>query len=409
MNPNRQSRNTAGFPQSGYAQHSRARGGNLLLLALLLSLAPSALASNTWYVDGMHGNNNNDCMSSQHACRTIGHAISMSSPGDSIMVAAATYRENLNISFNLNLTGAGAKKTIIDGQAALRVISIEDTGAVVVLSKLTIRNGVAAGGGGILNWGTLTLNNSILSKNYAASEYSATGGGIYNSGTLTINHSTLTGNGGSTNFIYGGGIYNSGTVVINNSTFNGNFATGFTGGGGGGIYSEPGTVTINNSTFSGNSGSGYGGGAIYNGSGTVTISNSTLSRNNASGYGGGAIYNSGTTTLQNSIVANSPSGGNCYGNITSNGYNLSSDSTCNFNGGGDFNNVDPKLGPLYNNGGPTQTMSLLAGSPAIDAGNPSGCTDGQGHLLTTDQRGMPRPDREDTSGCDMGAFERQMD
>jgi hypothetical protein len=65
------------------------------------------------------------------------------------------------------------------------------------------------------------------------------------------------------------------------------------------------------------------------------------------------------------------------------------------------------LGPLQNNGGPTPTMALLPGSPAIDAGNPSGCTDGLGHLLKTDQRGMPRPDKEDIGGCDMGAYERQ--
>ena len=95
--------------------------------------------------------------------------------------------------------------------------------------------------------------------------------------------------------------------------------------------------------------------------------------------------------------------------MTSHGYNLSSDGTCNFNARGDLNNHDPLLGPLQNNGGPTQTMALLPGSPAIDAGNPSGCTDGQGHLLKTDQRGMPRPDREDIVGCDMGAYERQSD
>jgi hypothetical protein len=52
---------------------------------------------------------------------------------------------------------------------------------------------------------------------------------------------------------------------------------------------------------------------------------------------------------------------------------------------------------------------LLSGSPAIDAGNPNGCTDGNGNLLKTDQRGMPRPDKEDTGGCDMGAYERQSD
>ena len=95
--------------------------------------------------------------------------------------------------------------------------------------------------------------------------------------------------------------------------------------------------------------------------------------------------------------------------MTSNGYNLSSDGTCNFNSTGDLNNTDPKLGQLGNHGGPTQTIPLLSGSPAIDAGNPNGCTDGHGHLLKTDQRGKPRPDKEDTGGCDMGAYERQKD
>ena len=73
----------------------------------------------------------------------------------------------------------------------------------------------------------------------------------------------------------------------------------------------------------------------------------------------------------------------------------------------------PRNSPFYacpcSEGGPTQTIPLLPGSPAIDAGNPNGCTDSQGHLLKTDQRGMPRPDREDQTGCDMGAYERQCD
>jgi len=61
-------------------------------------------------------------------------------------------------------------------------------------------------------------------------------------------------------------------------------------------------------------------------------------------------------------------------------------------------------------GGPTQTIPLLYQSPAIDAGNPSGCTDSQGHLLKTDQRGQPRPNTEDIKdkrGCDIGAYETQ--
>jgi len=109
-------------------------------------------------------------------------------------------------------------------------------------------------------------------------------------------------------------------------------------------------------------------------------------------------------TLQNSIVANSTSGGNCSRPMTSDGYSLSSDDTCNFNETGDMNNTDPKLGTLGSHGGPTQTIQLFSGSPAIDAGNPSGCTDG--NLLKTDQRGRPRPDKEDTGGLRHGCVRK---
>jgi hypothetical protein len=95
--------------------------------------------------------------------------------------------------------------------------------------------------------------------------------------------------------------------------------------------------------------------------------------------------------------------------MISTGYNLSSDDSCSFEGPGDLNNRDPRLAPLELYGGPTKTMALLPRSPAIDAGNPNACTDGQGRLLKTDQRGMPRPDKEESGGCDIGAYERQKD
>jgi hypothetical protein len=81
------------------------------LLALFMVLSPTALASTTWYVDGAQGNNNNDCKSSQTACKTIGHAISLSASGDSIMVAAATYKEHITIGISLTITGAGTSTT----------------------------------------------------------------------------------------------------------------------------------------------------------------------------------------------------------------------------------------------------------------------------------------------------------
>ncbi|HXM20062.1 MAG TPA: right-handed parallel beta-helix repeat-containing protein [Terriglobales bacterium] len=387
---------------------------SLLLLAVFLALVPTALASSTWYVDGVNGNDNNDCKSRQHACKTIGHAISLASSGDSIMVAAATYTENLTISTSLKVIGSGAATTIIDGGGVGQVVTISNANAHVTLSKLTIRNG-SGNGGGIYNGGTLTINNSTVSGNTGRG-VTADGGGINNGGTLTINNSTMSGNrAAGLQFARGGGIYNGGTLTINNSTVSGNTAGGTTTADGGGIYNVgTGTLTINNSTVSGNTADARtaDGGGIYNGDGgTLTINNSTVSGNTAHGeyyrYGGG-ILNHGTATLQNSIVANSL-GGNCAGTMTSNGYNLSSDGYCNFSGTGDLNNTDPKLGQLGHHGGPTQTIPLLTGSPAIDAGNPSGCTDGQGHLLKTDQRGRPRHDKEDTSGCDMGAYERQKD
>jgi hypothetical protein len=200
-------------------------------------------------------------------------------------------------------------------------------------------------------------------------------------------------------------------LTITNSTLSGNTAYGYFGGGGGGIYNSAGNVTITNTTLSGNSAHAPGGGGIYNSAGSVTINSATLSGNTAAGYKGGGIFvaKGARVTLQNSIVANSSTAGNCYGTLTSQGYNLSSDNTCNFHNSGDRNNIAPRLGPLQNNGGPTLTQALLSASPAIDAGNPSGCTDGKGHRLTTDQRGLPRFDKEDTRGCDMGAYERQTD
>jgi len=349
-----------------------------LLLPMALFLTRTAVASTTWYVNGVSGSNSNTCTSPTTACKTIKRAISLAAAGDSILVAAATYKENLSIGFSLRLIGSGASTTIIDGGQTGTVVAISNSSAQVTLSNLTIRNG----------------------------EMLISGGGISNRGTLTINKSTITDNlaiGGNPP-TFGGGIANWGRVTINNSTITGNIAQGIFGAASGGGIANAGTATVNNSTLSGNSTVGTGGGIFNSGSGNLKINNSTISGNKHFG-----IANAGTAILQNSIVANN-SGGNCgFHSVTSKGYNLSSDGSCNFNGPGDINNTNPMLGPLQWNGGPTKTMALPSGSPAIDAGNPSGCTDGLGHLLKTDQRGKPRPDKEDTGGCDMGAFERQSD
>jgi hypothetical protein len=382
----------------------KSRKLTCVVALILFAAVPTVLASTTWYVNGVSGSNLNNCLSTTTACKTIGHAISLAHSGDTINVAAATYYENLTIGVSMNLIGTAAA-TIIDGQCLNTVVTIPTMSASVLLSNLTIRHGCAPNAGlvsyagGISNHGTLRILASTILQNTASIGYVGQGvvsaGGIANSGTLTISNSTLTGNMAKISCrtrcaARGGGISSGGTLIINNSTISGNVA-------------YLGSCSVDCIAY---------GGGIYSG-GTLIINNSTLSGNTANrsfgGGAGGGIYNdAGTVTVKNSIVANSVNG-NCYGTVTSKGYNLSSDTTCNFNGPGDMNNINPMLGPLQNNGGPTQTMALPSGSPAIDAGNPSGCTDGQGHLLKTDQRGFPRHDPEDTRGCDMGAYERQGD
>jgi hypothetical protein len=435
-----------------HPQRKLQPGGNvmsrthLMLTALFLAIASTAPArATTWYVNGVSGSDSNRCLSATTACKTIGHAISRAHSGDSIMIAPSTYTENLSIGISLNLIGSGASKTIIDGLLAGIVVTIVNSSDVTV-SNLTIRNG---SGGGIvrtLDAGGLSIISSVITGNRASSCQGADGGGISNYGTLTITNSTISGNQASATCVgagaAGGGIFNNvGPVTINQSTISGNsvsapgcFPNGFHSciGGfayGGGIAPENGAIMIINSTIAGNATichfggeecKAYGGGIWVEDSSAalLTISSSTFSGNSAVCNSKNCIAGAGGITseilvpavMQNSIVANNSGGrANCDATITSNGYNLSSDKTCNFNGPGDLNNTDPMLGPLQNNGGPTQTQALLTGSPAIDAGNPSGCTDGNGHLLKTDQRGMPRPDKEDTGGCDMGAYERQSD
>ncbi len=359
--------------------------------SISVSGASSSASATIWYVNGVSGSDNNNCLSATTACKTIAHAIAQAASGDTIRVAAAIYVENLNIGKSLTITGAGTSTTVVDGGGVTTVVTISSGTATVSLSELTIRNGRSCAGGGISNIGVLTVNESTISGNR-----------VFQSGICDS---------------LGAGLANAGKATISNSTISGNSATGTYGPRGGGILNwRMGSLTVNNSTITGNmlsqSGTfaGTKGGAIFNfEGGTVRIISSTISGNGAEL--GGNLYNiDGTVTIQNSIVANSSAGGNCNGIMTSDGYNLSSDSSCTFSNTGDRNNTNPQLGPLQNNGGPTPTMALPSGSPAVDAGNPTGCRDSSGNLLTTDQRGAQRPDTEDGGrGCDIGAFERQSD
>jgi hypothetical protein len=294
----------------------------------------------------------------------------------------------------INGNGATIKR---DSTSQFRIFEVA-SGAKLTFNNLTITGGETRNAAGIFNYGTLTLNSSTVSGNSATN---GAGGGVFNNGNLTLNSSTVSGNSAT----IGGGIVNNRNLTLENSTVSGNSATN----NGGGIYIANGIIALNNSTVSGNSATNGIGGGIYN-DGTLTLNNITVSGNSAGGSGGGIYNESGKLTLKNSIIANSTAGGDCRivsGGRTDEGYNFIEDSsnTCGLTNGtnGNIVGVDPNLGPLQNNGGPTFTHALLSVSgspnPAQDKIPPANCG------TATDQRGVSRPQG---GNCDIGAFELEV-
>ncbi len=345
------------------------------------------------------------------------------------------------------------------------IVSIPANSVTVNVSGLTIANGYAGAenGGGIFNFGgILTVNNVIFTNNRTLAGVGNSGGAIYqNQGRLTILDSSF--NGGiaydgaaieaadvpllvsnstfanNTASDYGGAIrWGSGatvdpqhphTLTVINSTFasnhaargsginrvsdtslgttdrimNSTFSANGTDGLGGGIFSAGGTLELTNNTFSANS--ALNGGGINNSSANLSLINNTFSANSASIGGptsGGGIYSQGgSVSLINTILANSPTGVDCYNDFGPWGLllnNLIETGNC-FAGDP---SPDPMLGALGNNGGPTQTFTLLPGSPAIDSGDNSSCAAARVNNL--DQRGQPREDWV----CDVGSLELQL-
>jgi len=387
-------------------------------------------------------------------------AVDAASSGDTISIGAGTYYGAIDVTKNVTLAGAGAGSTTIQGihlgypnNTNDRAIMI-DSGVTVRIQGVTVTSDSTSSGdpsdGGILNFGTLTVTNSAITNNRGPF-----GGGIANEGTLTVTNSVISRNFGDQT---GGGItnYAGATVVVTNSTISGNYNLGE--GLGGGIANE-GTLTVTNSAISGNSSYKTGGGISNDGTGaTATVTNSTISDNSANDYTyqpgittagstfGGGIFNQGSTlaitnstisdnwaevgggiendqgsvTLSNNILAKNTAPvayPDCRGALTngSGGHNLIGDgSSCSgltngVNGdqvGTDANPIDPKLGPLQDNGGPTQTMALLSGSPAISAGDATTCESlvGPHGAHDTDQRGQPR-NSASRGTCDVGAFD----
>ena len=305
--------------------------------------------------------------------------------------------------------------TTIAGNTAAVGGGVYNSGA-LTLSQCAITNNTTSdgGGGGIVNdfYGTLSMSGSTVSGN---SSGGLQGGGLDNSGNAQIVGGTFSNNQASQGgAIYneiggqlpisagttfsgniasadGGAIYNIGTTTISQALFNGNQAQSSSSliSCGGALCNQA-MATITESTFTGNTTSG-GGGAISNqGNGVITLGDDTITGNTAATAGSGLdIENAPTPTINNTIIA---------GNTI---LPESSNSDCNgcttINGTGNLIAVTVDLGPLANNGGPTQTMMPLPGSSAIAAGDPSANAD------QTDQRGFSR--LSSTGTIDVGAVQ----
>ncbi|HZY84556.1 MAG TPA: choice-of-anchor Q domain-containing protein, partial [Gemmataceae bacterium] len=354
----------------------------------------------------------------------------------------------------LTLQGPGANVFTIDGGGQGPVLSVAQGVGNVTISGLRITGGATgisnagsltvlacqldhtANGPfdthGIFNAGTMALANSVVAQNGSFNEgFPAVGGGVQNTGTMTVSGCSIIGNSNDSRVgAFGAGVANSGQMTITDSTVSNNVATALSGAvAGGGIFNS-GTLTLLRSTVSGNQANpsvlarATGGGVATMGSSVTTITDCTITGNSSLTGGGGVQVLGGTLALtnctvalnagggialsggapavglQNTIVAQNTSGPDVSGAVQSGGDNLIGSPT----GAtgllpGDRTNVDPLLGPLQFNGGPTQTLALLPGSPAIDAG--SNAAPG---LPATDQRGL---NRVVNNVVDIGAFEYQ--
>ena len=230
---------------------------------------------------------------------------------------------------NLNDSGPGSLRKSIADAAAGDTITFNVTGTIILTAgQLTINKDLTIEGSGS---GDLSISGNNISRVFV----------ITSGNNVTISDVTIQ---DVYSFARGGGIFNEGTLTLTSSTINDNSA----GIDGGGILNVP-----------------------------------------ASEPRPGRLLPAGTVTLTNTFIANNPSGGDCAGAFTSLGFNLDSDGTCRLGSTGDLSNVDPRLGPLQDNGGPTFTHALLGGSPAIEAGDNSVLDPPLN--LATDQRGAGFP------------------
>lgn len=348
--------------------------------------------------------------------------------------------DNLTITNNQVLNGSSAGAGINVGVVGADTITFNLSNSTVsgnsVASSINppLGAGLFSAGSGLVN---ATVTNTNFINNTATStnpSFQSGGGAIFVSDVnLTLQNCNVSGNSAD----IGGGIRNdvspsdidpfASNLTINSSTVSGN--TSKQGGGIANITTATvvdfpvggaANLLINNSTISGNISTGEGGvfqNQLTDTTATTVINNSTIASNqadsdNAGGGNGGGVNNlAGTLTIKNTIVADnsvgsSGTGPDLSGNITSEDYNLfetTAGATISGATGNNITGVDPNLAPLASNGGFIQTQKPNAGSPAINAGDPTDCQNNNAVAVTSDQRGLPR--NQGGVRCDIGAFE----
>jgi hypothetical protein len=339
---------------------------------------------------------------------------------DPIVVAAGTFNGSFVVNRGVTILGAGAGQTVLAGTTGSTTFDADaGPGGTIAASGLTITHSPAATGAGVGVQTDVTLN---LSNTVVSGNTNSDGGGVFVSGgTLNLTRGSIVSNTSTGPALGGAGIQvSNGVLNLADSTVSGNRSTNASGGEGGGVAvtGDSSVLSLTNTTISGNSTNTFGGGLEDAAASSVTLTNVTVANNTADADGngsgdGGGIYIEPSTPVQlrNTLVANNTDPGGqapdcgttlAGGQLTRLGYVLlRSQAGCTLGGTGDDatgyqTGVDPLLGPLAANGGPTQTMALLAGSPAIDAIPVASCA------VATDQRGVSRPQG---SGCDIGAFE----
>jgi hypothetical protein len=289
---------------------------------------------------------------------TLRYAVAKAQSGDTIVIRnnqlsgpIVLTGGQLDLNQNVTIKTSGPGLATVSGNQAHRIFEVGSTNphANVSISSLVITDGAESSGigGGIANFGTLTVRNSTLAGNFAVS-----GGGIFNSGTLTVQNSTLAGN--------------------------------FVAQDGGGIYQANGSATLIHVTLTRNVVDGAGfldGGGLRVFGGTAMLTNTLVAGNIRRVGGRDDVF--GNVTVESA------------GNLIGDGTGLSGISH-GVNGnqvGTAASPIDPRLGPLQDNGGPTPTHALLPGSPAINAASAA-------RALPADQRGVARD-----AAPDVGAFE----